>query len=171
MDLRTGMSFPAGGAARLRAVPDADPASCSAFVDAVLALWSGRRDFQGRWVSFTGVLQAPPVQPTPPLVVGGHSRAALRRAARLADGWFGWELDVAATAAAVASLEGEARRLGRAGRLEISITAPEEQLTPELVAAYARVGVDRLVLQPASFTGTEIDDLIEHVGQELVTFR
>jgi hypothetical protein len=34
MDLRTGMSFPAGGAARLRAVPDADPASCSAFVDA-----------------------------------------------------------------------------------------------------------------------------------------
>ncbi len=34
MDLRTGMSFPAGGAARLRAVPDADPASCTAFVDA-----------------------------------------------------------------------------------------------------------------------------------------
>lgn len=141
--------------------------------DAVLALWSGRPDFQGRWVSFTGVLQAPPPvqRPRPPLVAGGHSRAALRRAVRVAEGWFGWELDVAATAAAVASLEGEARRLGRAGRLEISITPPQEQLTPELVAAYARVGVDRLVLQPGSFTGTEIDDLIEHVGQELVTSR
>jgi hypothetical protein len=34
MDLRTGMGFPAGRAARLRAVPDADPASCTAFVDA-----------------------------------------------------------------------------------------------------------------------------------------
>ena len=34
-----------------------------------------------------------PVQrPHPPIVIGGESRAAYRRAAREGSGWYGWEL-------------------------------------------------------------------------------
>ena len=139
-------------------------------VEALLALWAGEPAFTGRWVSFADVVQAPPPvqQPRPPLVVGGHARAALRRAVRVGDGWFGWELDVGQAAAAVRALAEEAAAAGRRGpRLDISITPPQG-LTAELAADYAAVGVDRLVLQPGRFTGTEIDELIEHAGEELV---
>jgi probable F420-dependent oxidoreductase len=46
-------------------------------------------DFAGRFYRFTGVRCLPhPVQkPHPPLWIGGHSRAALRRVARYGDGW------------------------------------------------------------------------------------
>jgi len=134
------------------------------FLDAVLALWAGTPDaFEGRWVRFAGVSQAPaPRQrPRPPIVVGGHAPAALRRAVRVGDGWFGWELDVDETAAATAAL-------GRDGsRLEITV-APKPPFTLGLAIEYARIGVDRLVLQPASFAGTEIDDLIELAATDLI---
>jgi probable F420-dependent oxidoreductase len=45
--------------------------------------------FEGRYVSFAGVHQQPPPRqrPHPPIVVGGHSPAALRRAVRVGNGW------------------------------------------------------------------------------------
>jgi alkanesulfonate monooxygenase SsuD/methylene tetrahydromethanopterin reductase-like flavin-dependent oxidoreductase (luciferase family) len=55
-------------------------------------LWSEPEvDHHGEFFSFDGVLFEPkPVQPGgPPIVVGGESIAALRRAARLGDGWIG----------------------------------------------------------------------------------
>ena len=46
-------------------------------------------EFQGRYHKFSGIRFYPkPVQkPHPPIWIGGHSAAALRRAARLGDGW------------------------------------------------------------------------------------
>jgi probable F420-dependent oxidoreductase len=139
-------------------------------VDALLALWAGQREFAGRWVRFSGVRQTPaPVQrPRPPLVVGGHARAALRRAVRVGDGWFGWELDVAQAAAAVRALDEQSAAAGRTGRrLEVSVTPPQG-LTTQQAADYAEAGVDRLVLQPGRFTGSEIDELIELAAEELI---
>jgi probable F420-dependent oxidoreductase len=51
--------------------------------------------FAGEFVSFAGVRVNPrPVRDRRiPIVVGGNSDAALRRAARLADGWYGFNLD------------------------------------------------------------------------------
>lgn len=137
-------------------------------LEALQAVWDGRRTFEGRWTRFRGVTQSPgPVQrPRPPLIVGGHSPAALRRAVRVADGWYGWSLDVRQAAATVEELAGLARAAGR-DRLEISVT-PDGPLTPQAAEAYARAGVDRLVLQPRSFTGSEIEELIEHTGEQLV---
>ena len=139
-------------------------------LEALLALWAGQREFAGRWVAFADVVQSPsPVQrPRPPLVVGGHAPAALRRAVRVGDGWFGWDLDVPQAAAAVRALDEEAAAADRSGpRLEISVTPPQG-LTAELAADYAAAGVDRLVLQPGRFTGSEIDELVEHAGEELI---
>lgn len=53
-------------------------------------LWTGEAvSFQGQFYAFDAVWCLPrPVQrPHPPIWVGGHSRAALRRAAQLGDGW------------------------------------------------------------------------------------
>jgi probable F420-dependent oxidoreductase len=55
-------------------------------------LWSEpESSYHGEHFNFDGVVFEPkPVQqPSPPIVVGGESGAALRRAARLGDGWIG----------------------------------------------------------------------------------
>ena len=53
-------------------------------------LWTQRDpSFEGRFFSFSGIKFSPkPAQkPHPPIWIGGHSPAALRRVARLGDGW------------------------------------------------------------------------------------
>jgi probable F420-dependent oxidoreductase len=60
---------------------------------AMKELWtSPAPSFHGRWVRFDDIAFEPrPVQkPHPPIFVGGNSRPAMRRAARLGDGWLPW---------------------------------------------------------------------------------
>jgi probable F420-dependent oxidoreductase len=61
------------------------------YLAAFRALWTMPAPrFEGRFVRFADIVFAPkPVQqPHPPLWVGGESAPALRRAARLGDGWY-----------------------------------------------------------------------------------
>jgi alkanesulfonate monooxygenase SsuD/methylene tetrahydromethanopterin reductase-like flavin-dependent oxidoreductase (luciferase family) len=56
-------------------------------------LWTNDRpSFHGRYVEFEDIVFEPkPVQkPHPPLLIGGNSDAAMRRAAALGDGWLPW---------------------------------------------------------------------------------
>jgi hypothetical protein len=41
-------------------------------------------------------------------------------------------------------------------------------MTQDLVAEYGRRDVDRIVMLPSAFDGSEIDDLIEYAGGELI---
>jgi probable F420-dependent oxidoreductase len=139
------------------------------YLAAVLALWASAPSFRGQFVSFDGVVQRPlPVQrPHPPIVVGGASAAAFRRAARSADGWFGWELTPARAGEAIAAIGAAGPRPPELGPLQVSIT-PQAPLDLDLVHRYAEVGVHRLVVQPSTMDGTEIDDLIESTGAEII---
>jgi probable F420-dependent oxidoreductase len=98
------------------------------------ALWTrSPASFQGEFYRFDDVRCLPfPVQkPHPPLWIGGHSRAALRRVARLGDGWHPVGANPAVALAPPelrASLD-ELRRLTDAegrdfGALTISFKAP-----------------------------------------------
>ncbi len=60
-------------------------------IEVIRKLWTGERvSHGGRFYNFKDVKMTPvPRQPGgPPIWCGGRSEAALRRAARLADGWF-----------------------------------------------------------------------------------
>ncbi len=116
------------------------------YLDAIGHLWYDERpEHHGRYADFAGVDAHPrPVQRPVPLVVGGHSPAAFRRAVRRAQGWFGFALDVEATARC---LDGLRAAGARPGALEISVT-PRGRLTRELVERFAELGVDRLVVSP-----------------------
>lgn len=144
------------------------------YLAAMRALWADGPPpaFEGRFVSFAEVVQRPlPVQrPHPPIVVGGHSPAAYRRAAMAGDGWYGWDLDVDATARMVADLRDTAARCerpGELGELEVTITPPG---TPDLATArrYAELGVHRLTVQPSTMEGDAIETLIATLGDTLV---
>ena len=60
------------------------------YIDAMIELWTNDNPrFHGKYVHFENVAFDPkPVQkPYPPIVIGGHSKAAVRRVARVGDGW------------------------------------------------------------------------------------
>jgi probable F420-dependent oxidoreductase len=126
------------------------------YLAALRAVWTQPKPaYRGRHVSFEGVQAMPrPVQtPLPPLVVGGRTPPAFRRAVTQAQGWYGFGLDVPATESAVAALRDAAKRHSRPvdlGPLEISITPPGYGVPDRAtVDAYARAAVDRLILRPA----------------------
>jgi probable F420-dependent oxidoreductase len=56
-------------------------------VQVMRAIWSGRRDFEGRWWSFHDATAEPHPSPQPQIWVGGSSDRAIRRARELGDVW------------------------------------------------------------------------------------
>ncbi len=83
-----------------------------------------------------------------PVLVGGASAPAYRRAVERAHGWYGFGLDPEATAASLDALADAGRRYQRPealGRLEITITPPVN-VGRDQRTAYADLGVDRLAL-------------------------
>ena len=70
--------------------------------------------FNGEFFELDEVVIDPCPTPSIPLVVGGRSSAAVRRAGRLGDGWLGIWVSPERFAAAVAEAEQEAGRAGRA---------------------------------------------------------
>lgn len=118
------------------------------YVEAMRALWRQDERFEGRFVRFEGVSAHPrPLRPEgPPIVLGGHAPAALRRAARHGSGWYGWGLSPQETRDAVAGIRVEAERIGRdLSDFEISLT-PLKRLSAADVEEYAEAGVHQLVV-------------------------
>jgi probable F420-dependent oxidoreductase len=122
-------------------------------IRALRALWTMEKPrHAGPFVAFDGIDAQPrPVQrPCPPIVVGGESPAALRRAVTMSDGWYGFSLDLAETRTILDELRqagAEHERPAELGQLEITVT-PSGPLDRSVVEAYETLGVDRLVLLP-----------------------
>ena len=108
-------------------------------------------EFHGRFADFGGVDAYPrPLQRPIPLVVGGRTPPAHRRAVSRAHGWYGFALTPDETAAQLVGLRRAADMVERPAalrELEISVT-PRGRLTRETAAAFADAGVHRLVPMP-----------------------
>ncbi len=131
-------------------------------IAAMRVLWDeAAPHFEGRFVSFANVFQRPlPAQrPHPPLVIGGESPAAFRRA-RAAGAWYGWEYTPEQIAGVRASLGED---------VEITLTpGPPGPLDPELAREFAEAGVSRLVLQPPDTSIAAMDELIAATRETLI---
>ena len=128
------------------------------YLAAMRSLWEDDAPaHQGEYVDFEGVDAHPrPVQRPLPIVVGGHTEAAFRRAARYADGWYGFLVGLRAMAHYRESLQ----RAGGERPLHVSVS-PSRRLDPDTVAAYAELGVDRLIVIPPP--GVSVDDVAAFV--------
>ena len=120
-------------------------------IEAIRALWTqDAPEFQGEFTQISGVQSHPrPIQrPHPPIVIGGMSPPAYRRAVSQGNGWYGFFQSLDATAAAIAALEDAAKRTERPaslGPLEITVTPPGS-VDLDTVKRYEDLGVSRLVL-------------------------
>jgi probable F420-dependent oxidoreductase len=106
---------------------------------------------RGEHFSFDGAVFEPkPVQrPHPPILVGGESKAALRRAASLGDGWIGMGHTLESARVQIDSLDA---LLGAAGRdrvadgFEVCCGGPVESVDD--IARWEAIGVTRLLVSP-----------------------
>ena len=143
------------------------------YVAAMRTLWSqDRASFTGRFVSFNEVFCRPlPADRKIPIIVGGDTRAAARRAGRLGDGYF------LARGASPELLDEMRRAAEEAGRnpaeIEITVSAPT---TPEEIEALARRGVTRVAVPVSSAAGLPAqvktpDDVLRYGKTMIERFR
>jgi len=112
-------------------------------------LWSEPApSFEGRFHRFPplGFGPKPVQQPHPPIILGGESPAALKRAAEVGDGWIGVAQTPQSVAPMIAALREHRVRAGRRVEgFEITVGPPPGLgLDLSTVDAYAAAGVDRL---------------------------
>ncbi|MFP6653173.1 MAG: LLM class F420-dependent oxidoreductase [Dehalococcoidia bacterium] len=91
-------------------------------------LWESENpEFDGEFFSFSGVKFSPkPIQkPGPPILIGGASRAALRRVATLGDGWHPIQQSIADLKQNIATIRRLAEEAGR-DPSEITVTVRTE---------------------------------------------
>ena len=129
------------------------------FLELVTKLWTEETaDFDGEHFQLEPChLDPKPIQnPHVPIHVGGHSKPALRRTAKYGQGWYGFQITPEQTKPILDELRVEMEAAGRSfDELEISITPPRE--SPEIVAEFAAMGVDRLILHLGSQRAHRVD--------------
>jgi probable F420-dependent oxidoreductase len=125
------------------------------YLDAMHALWTQPKpSFEGRHATVRDIDAYPrPVRSDgPEIVVGGHSRAAYRRAVARGHGWFGNGRSPEELARHVEGLRkaaDEVERPARLGRLRITFMQLDPvSVSVEAARRYAGLGVDRLLVYP-----------------------
>ena len=133
-------------------------------VDEILAvcrrLWADRTvEHHGRFFDFGPVMFEPkPVQrPGPPLHIGGDSRAALRRAAVIGDGWIPMNHTLETIPAAAETIRILRDAAGRAGRTEITCGGTIGSRAD--LDRYHAAGVDRVIVRPWQRSSGAVDGL------------
>jgi probable F420-dependent oxidoreductase len=118
------------------------------YLTAMRTLWAqDPASFTGEFTRFDAIR----VNPKPlrgarlPVVVGGNSDAAMRRAATLADGWYGFNVPVADIPESIAVLTDACARHNRAPRDLTVAVAPSDGL-PEHLPELAAAGVTEVVV-------------------------
>lgn len=132
------------------------------YVAALRALWSdGCTSFDGEFTSFTNCNSYPkPIQRGGiPIVVGGHTDAAARRAGRLGDGFFPGRYLADDLEPLLETMRASATEAGR-GPDAIEVTAGGA-FDIDGVKRFADLGVDRVVIPPLGF---DLDTLPRALG-------
>lgn len=142
------------------------------YVAAMRALWSQPvASFTGETVRFTDVACRPrPVGDTVPIVVGGHSPGAARRAGRYGDGFFPAKGELP-------SLLDEMRRAAEAaGRdpdlIEVSWGGGKVQQggaqAVDEVGRLAEAGVSRVIVPPLAWDPAAVGDALARFGEDVI---
>jgi probable F420-dependent oxidoreductase len=143
--------------------------------------WTGRpQPFQGKEIAVPeGMIFEPrPSQPNgPPILVGGMSRAALRRAAQRGDGWLAFqrgELDARQLADLLETLEDLREKAGRLDEsfshvMQLSSSPGMAPGLPEFAVRVQELGFDELIIIPPWEDLVQAEELIDQVKTTVST--
>jgi probable F420-dependent oxidoreductase len=140
------------------------------YIGALRALWTqGTAGFDGETVSFSGAISRPqPAQGSVPVVIGGHSDAAARRAGRLGDGFFPGKGDLAHLISVMREAAVEAGRDPDAVELTASGHECRGPDALDAVARLADLGVSRVVFAPPTYDPAEIREALLRYGDAVI---
>ncbi|HEY1972829.1 MAG TPA: TIGR03619 family F420-dependent LLM class oxidoreductase [Pseudonocardia sp.] len=123
---------------------------CDEITPILRSLWSDElTSASGEYINFPPVhyYPKPPQGAGLPIVFGGESKAALRRAARWGDGWLGTWHDAESTAAVTAQLEQLLVDHGRAGStFEVTVMLSPRNMEPGVIQELWEAGADRICI-------------------------
>ncbi len=140
------------------------------YIEVLRALWrEDEASFSGEHVTLDRARCSPrPVDPIGvPIVVGGHTEAAARRAGRLGDGFY-----PAAPPERVAELLPVMRRAAEeAGRdpATIEITSGAGPADLDTVGRYADLGVERVVVGVPTFDPSQLEESFDRLHDDLLS--
>ncbi|HUY19600.1 MAG TPA: LLM class F420-dependent oxidoreductase [Candidatus Binataceae bacterium] len=138
-------------------------------IEAMRALWRDHpSNFHGKIFNFGPVASFPkPVQKGGvPIHIGGHTAAAVRRAAAYGDGFFPAIGDAAKLRELTAMLRAECDQRGRNfGEIERSCLG---RATPESIALCQELGIERLIVTPPGLDPESFKRGCEQIGNEVI---
>ncbi len=142
------------------------------YIAAMRALWTqDRAAHDGPFSSFTGAIQRPqPVQAGGvPIIVGGHSKAAARRAGRIGDGFFPISASEDELVGLLELMHRTASEHGRDGD-DIAVTvgswSPRRD-NLDKVKELEDLGIDRLIVAPPTGNIDKLPQAIEQLAEKI----
>jgi probable F420-dependent oxidoreductase len=112
-------------------------------------LWSGEMvEHHGRYFDFDRLNMRPAVRGAIPLIVGGVSEAALRRTARIGDGWIPHAISTAQARDAIAAIRGHRAEYGRDGEPFSAVVPLTDAFDPDGYRRAEDAGVTHALTTP-----------------------
>ena len=143
------------------------------YIAAMRALWSGpHAEYHGEFVDFDPVTCSPrPVNGNIPVIVGGDSPAAIRRAANIADGYFPGEGDAERLGQLIQKVKQATEDAGRdPAQLEINAMFGAQFADPAAgLEQMANLGVDRVMVPAFFFAGPGGMDRLSEFAEKFVS--
>jgi probable F420-dependent oxidoreductase len=126
------------------------------YLDAIRIAWTAEvAEYHGQFVDFKDVLLQPyPVTPGgPPILIGGNSKPALRRAVRVGDGWYGVYMSIDELRSCLDTIRGHLEQDPRPRRrpfmykmcMPSALTVPRDEVL-HFVEQARELGLDEVVL-------------------------
>lgn len=180
--LGIGVGYIAEEYAFLRADFDSRGKLADEYVQAVRALFeSDHPEYHGKHINFSSALFSPRPSLPIPIILGGNSRVALRRAATLGDGWYGLRLSPQAAGEAIGILNqtGRKRDFTLSLRLQTRVGGSVDDAVPETtlhgraeeildkVRRYGELGIQHLVIEPSSHNLTDFLEQMSSFAHEV----
>jgi probable F420-dependent oxidoreductase len=142
-----------------------------AYIEALRVLWADDSStIDNEFVSFTDVMSFPkPVDRNIPIIIGGHTKIAAKRAGRLGDGFFPAKGDTMELMQVMREAAVEAGR--DPADIEMTAGAPPEVFGeggPEKLAELEAAGVSRVVIPPLSYNPAKIGDVLGAFGEKVI---
>jgi probable F420-dependent oxidoreductase len=123
-------------------------------IEVMRKLWTGEMvEHHGRFYDFARLNMRPAVRGAIPLIVGGVTDAALRRAARIGDGWIPHAIPTADARSAIAAIRRYRAEYGRAPEPFTAVVALTDAFDPDGFRRAEDAGVTHALTTPWMFYG------------------